>query len=479
MTTGHRRSARCSEQVRERGRREAWNMWRTVWEIHTRCEVSLLAAHRLARGWTLKQAVVALSEVRLTVGADVAATEQMLCAWERDRVVPSLTNLDLLCRLYATRPDRLGFLGDYGEHEPDAPAVCTCGARRDAFPHGGAPVPVMWVVPVGGEGSLPMLPAMDPRAGGADIASAGSDLDAAELAQREDAADRYGNAFPLAAAPDLLGDVVADFAAAQRVLVACALAPELRRRGYRLVGRLAGLAGVGLVQLGELEAAEEWFDTGQSAADRAEDAALRAWLMVMRGLPAALWGSAQVGLERVRVGGIYAGSRPCAAQIWAPLLEAQALARRGRAEDTEHALRRARIAFSRHPELNSDTVFGFSERYLYWLTGRAYTYLGNRTRAQPALEHAVALTPVTDDVGRALMRLEEAVSLAAEGEITPACRLAGGLLAEIPGYRNGLVRTAVLHFLGTVPGKYQRLGCMRDLRVAASGRSPAEAAEIS
>src|SRR5690242_7657096 len=89
--------------VHQQGRRAGWSNWRTVQELSVRERVSLLAAHRLVRGWTLSEAVRRLTELRGTGGRQRAITVQMLCAWERGRVTPSLATLELLCRLYQAR----------------------------------------------------------------------------------------------------------------------------------------------------------------------------------------------------------------------------------------------------------------------------------------------------------------------------------------------------------------------------------------
>src|SRR5205807_311241 len=75
--------------------------------------VSQVAAYRLAEGWTLATAARLLAELRPPSGRTNAITVQMVCAWERGRVMPSVANVELLCQLYRTRADRLGLLRDY------------------------------------------------------------------------------------------------------------------------------------------------------------------------------------------------------------------------------------------------------------------------------------------------------------------------------------------------------------------------------
>src|SRR5690349_7323309 len=74
-------------RIRERAAAEGWSLLRLVDEVRSCCNASLLAAHRLARGWTLQDAVNALADLRSpTGGRQTTLTVQMLNAWERDRV---------------------------------------------------------------------------------------------------------------------------------------------------------------------------------------------------------------------------------------------------------------------------------------------------------------------------------------------------------------------------------------------------------
>jgi transcriptional regulator with XRE-family HTH domain len=81
-----------------------------VQTIAQRCGVSLLAAHRLARGWSQPEAVHELNAQR---DGDRAITPTMLSGWETGRTEPKASSLDLLCKVYETRLDQLGFCGNY------------------------------------------------------------------------------------------------------------------------------------------------------------------------------------------------------------------------------------------------------------------------------------------------------------------------------------------------------------------------------
>jgi hypothetical protein len=77
-------------------------------------EVLPLEAYRYARGWTrvdLSQAIDMLYEQDGLRPPGTAL--ELICNWEHGRAKPSPERLDYLCRVYETRPDRLGFGRDY------------------------------------------------------------------------------------------------------------------------------------------------------------------------------------------------------------------------------------------------------------------------------------------------------------------------------------------------------------------------------
>jgi transcriptional regulator with XRE-family HTH domain len=79
-------------------------------------DVHRLEAYRYARGWTradLSRAIDMLYE-RDGLRPPAMAAEQ-ICNWEHGRAQPSPERLDYLCRVYETRPDRLGFGRDYAD----------------------------------------------------------------------------------------------------------------------------------------------------------------------------------------------------------------------------------------------------------------------------------------------------------------------------------------------------------------------------
>src|SRR5512132_2581080 len=77
-----------------------------------------LEAWRLAHGWSRTEASARLDA--LYEGDGLAApriSSAELCRWEPGQRRPSDERIEYLCRLYSTRPDRLGFGMDYSNAE--------------------------------------------------------------------------------------------------------------------------------------------------------------------------------------------------------------------------------------------------------------------------------------------------------------------------------------------------------------------------
>ena len=73
-----------------------------------------LEAQRLARGWSRSEVSARLDGLYQADGlAPPHITAAELCRWEHGQRRPSDERMDYLCRLYETRPDRLGYGVDY------------------------------------------------------------------------------------------------------------------------------------------------------------------------------------------------------------------------------------------------------------------------------------------------------------------------------------------------------------------------------
>src|SRR4051812_20935264 len=125
----------CARGWRDRATREDWSGWRTVQAIRDCCAVSLLKAHRLAQGWTAREAVDQLERICLAEGLGTPHVSiDLLNAWENGRSRPRPDTQDLLARLYKANAVRLGLAADYCEVEDsdlieNAPVVQSYGGE--------------------------------------------------------------------------------------------------------------------------------------------------------------------------------------------------------------------------------------------------------------------------------------------------------------------------------------------------------------
>ncbi|MBF6059813.1 helix-turn-helix transcriptional regulator [Nocardia terpenica] len=119
MTSGDsvRRSdiGRVIEELRAVGRRAGLHPHEVAARIGEKLPaVSALEAQRLARGWSRRELSQRLDELYESDGlAPPGLAEETLCRWEHGDRIPSAERIDYLCRLYRTRPDRLGFGVDH------------------------------------------------------------------------------------------------------------------------------------------------------------------------------------------------------------------------------------------------------------------------------------------------------------------------------------------------------------------------------
>jgi transcriptional regulator with XRE-family HTH domain len=73
-----------------------------------------LESHRLARGWTRTEVSARIAALYVQDGlAPPRISSAELCRWEHGQRRPSDERIEFLCRLYETRPDRLGFGLDF------------------------------------------------------------------------------------------------------------------------------------------------------------------------------------------------------------------------------------------------------------------------------------------------------------------------------------------------------------------------------
>ena len=89
-------------------------------DIAIECEVTHFKAHRLARAWTVAQAVEAFHRMRRRDNIKRGLTARSWMEWESGGR-PSWDYQDLLSRLFHASPVQLGWAADYSHAGPAAP----------------------------------------------------------------------------------------------------------------------------------------------------------------------------------------------------------------------------------------------------------------------------------------------------------------------------------------------------------------------
>jgi transcriptional regulator with XRE-family HTH domain len=422
----------------------SWTAWQTAAAIAERTECSLLQAHRLARDWTLAEARQHLA------AAGARVTVQQLSGWENGGR-PADDNLDRLCRVYATRPDRLGYGHDYTPAEEAEVAPASAPFGSDRRPPSSAP-----------EASQPTsLAAL--RASATALLTGG--VPETTLDQLDRRAAEHGHEYQILPPAELLAGSVADFQTVKGLLVG-RQSSDVRARLCRIAAQLAGTTGIALVALGEHREARAWYHLGQLLAEETGDRALRAWLLAREAVIPFYFGAPAAALALAERARLVAGSAVCATAAWAPALEARALARMGRSREAQDALKLAHAAFARLSAADtSDTAYGYTERQLVWHSGSMWTTLGDTRRAQAALQEARGMYAPSEHLDRALIAMDEAQSLVAVGEISVACRATESLLLGLPReHLTGIVVSRAREVLAAIPGRASDTAPVRDLR---------------
>ncbi|WP_331733439.1 XRE family transcriptional regulator (plasmid) [Embleya sp. NBC_00888] len=288
-------------------------------------------------------------------------------------------------------------------------------------------------------------------------------------------------------------EVVLRHALATRRRPDAELLPELRRdfvalttaleqpqslAGLRTLTRTAawmgGLMTLCLVRSGAHERARAWARTAWTAADEADDDAVRAWVLAedAYGLFYAGDPSGAAALARRAQGA--GGWRGVGAALAAPL-EARAHALRGDTRRTHNALARAeRVLETLTDDQRQDTAVGYTEAQFRFHQGNALTHLGDVDRAAIAHARALELYPVEERLDRALVRTDVATCRLHRGEAAGAALELLDALTDLPEPdRTGIVLARGRHLAGLMPTGSDAPEPVRALRAFLAEPTPA------
>ncbi|WP_344834983.1 XRE family transcriptional regulator [Actinocorallia longicatena] len=446
--------------------------------------------------------------------------ETLLSAYESGYKRPGPEYLHYLCLVYRVDPGELGYQGP-----------CVCGRGHDQRSAAAAPVPApepvtlvgsvvdrSWMAHqldgnlhrADGSGSMARPPSIDlgeedvvlrrtllQLLAGAGVALDGQFLGAVDqlrrkmddtlvnatvsptmLDQWEETIHGYGQSYQSTPSLRMLCDVLLDFSEVRR-LCDQRQPVELQERLCRIAAQLSGVSGLIMINLGDHRLARSFFRTARTAADETGDRGLRAWVTVREALLPLYYGDPREALHLARKAQDLAGRTPNVAAAMAPAVEARALgqlALRGRSDaapTARRALVRGRAVFEQLSKNDTtDLVFGFTDRQMSFYEGDTYTNLGDHSKGEEVLRHALTLYSPSEVIDRTLVKLDRAHCALHAGEPGRAATVAKDAINELdPEHRSDILMLRARQLAATVVQNHGEISELRDLREALAGPS--------
>ncbi|MFE0460208.1 hypothetical protein ACFW1A_13275 [Kitasatospora sp. NPDC058965] len=389
------------------------------------CDVSRLRGHRLARGWTLQQAVDELIELCETRSLPRPSVDlDQLRAWETSPRRPRAQTVDLLCRLYETDAHGLGLSGNYraDDERPTLPAVRSVAtpAEQDRTRPG-----------LLSSDSLDHL--VDAARRAVEHTMAQTTVSATQLEVLDDRMAELRRLYIFTPPTEMLGYLLFDLDEV-RLLAQERQPAHVQSRLSEMTALLATLTADALMKLGRLQQAQRWYGTARTAADDSGNWELRARVRVQAAMLPYYYGPLDRAVELADQARLLNRGRPTATGAFATAALARALARQGNTEDARTAIRQAQDLFERCSQgtVDVDDAWAFPTRRLYLYLSGAYTYLGDTARARQVQAQALPLYPDRTGIDPALLRLEEAMCMVNDHSVAEACQLAGDTYLMVP-----------------------------------------------
>jgi hypothetical protein len=309
-----------------------------------------------------------------------------------------------------------------------------------------------------------------------DDALVGGTVTAIMLDEWEEATVGYGKQYMTGPPLRLLCDVLLDFGDVRRMSERRQQL-EFSDRLCRLAGRLAGLAGMIMIDVGDQRLARSFFRTARTAADETGDRHLRAWVAVREALVPLYYGDPAEASALARAGAGLAGRNPCVAGVMAPVLEARSLARMAarREDKSKQAVCRVRAmlgqaheALARLPAAErGDTAFGYTERQLLFHEGDTRVVLGDHRGAEKALTWSLELYAPDEILDRSLVALGLARCRLEADEPEEALRLSRDTVLGVPRAHRSAIMVRMARSLGeSVAGRHGEVPAVREYREA-------------
>ena len=451
----------CARGWRQQAESRGWTMWQTVQAIHGCCGVSLLKAHRLARGWSARQAIQELERLCDEEGlGSPRASIDLLNAWENGRARPRPQTIDLLARLYKANAVRLGLAADYCEDGENAPRVVVVHAGGHDGPGGHA-----YLEDADDDAERRALfhdmllsSALPDGRFFAEVERVRQDIDLALAAGNatEDQLDRideqvlrFRREYMDTSSVTMLCRLMLELSGLRRLL-AVRQPAAVQRRLLHATTMLALLAADALMRLGDTRQAAAWYGTARTASDDIGDSRLRALVRAQETMLSYHYGDPMETVRLAREARRLAGNAPSSPAALAAAAEARALARLGDRKAAKAALAEAEQIFVRmRGSTQDDLAFAFSERRMHFYRAGTLIELG-AVSADEALPRDPEQAFHSLDLG--LVLLEQAEQLARVGDLEGACGRAAEALLQVPiEQRTSIVVNRAHRLLTSVP----------------------------
>ncbi|MDH2429100.1 helix-turn-helix transcriptional regulator [Sphaerisporangium sp. TRM90804] len=449
--------------------------------------MSLLKAHRLARGWSARQAIEELERLCETHSLGLPrASIDLLNAWENNRARPRPQTIDQIARLYSGNAVRLGLAADYCDDGDGQNVVVVASAHAEETPtQARGPAPdhddeaerralfhhalLSSGLPLNGR----LLAEVERTRQDVDRTLATGSVTEDQLDRLDEQVMRYRREYIKSAPLPMLYRLMLEVAEVRR-LVSTRQPALSQRRLLNATTMLALLSADALMKLGDTRQAHAWYGTARTASDDVGEVRLRALVRAQEAMLPYYYGDLTETVRLAREARMLAGSAPSSPAALGAAAEARALARMGQHQAARVALAEAERIFSRMPREDDNLAFRFSERRLQFYRMGTLIELGETEQVQEWISGSSS--PYTIDP--ALVLLDQAAHLAREGGYEEACRLAEQALVQVPPeHRTSIVVNRARALLAMMPTGQRRLPAARHLHDLLADAGPQLAVE--
>ncbi|MER6399274.1 helix-turn-helix domain-containing protein [Kitasatospora sp. NPDC001603] len=443
MTRGH--GAVCARRLISKPENRGAAVGVIVDALQNCCAVTRLRAHRLARAWTLEEAVRRFKAVCTRLGADPGGiTIDRMSTWETGANRPRPRSIDLLCELYDTEAHDLDLAGP--PHSAASVTGPVSAAQAAVLPSGDL---------------FDRL--IDDARRSLNRTLAAASVSTAQLDQLEErmisARRLYVFTPPEEMLPLLIGDLE------EIRLVAADRQPatvQVQLSALTAIG--STLVADALMKLGRLRHAGQWYDTARTAADDSGDPELRARVRVQAAMLPYYYGPLETAAGLAREARLISRNRPTVTGAFAAAAEARALARQGDRDGALTAIRHAERIWQACDPGPADDAWAFPERRLLLYRSGTYTAIGDTQQARHTQDQALRLYPEQTGIDPALLGLEQAMCLIHEHSLAEACQLAAAAYLQVPeAHRTTILGARAQDVIAILPPQLRTARPVRDL----------------